>query len=1448
MWPGFITCVLWGASLVSSAINLDGDQVLLPLAEDDASPIGDPGTYHPDRHDCPLRCADYTNMHSWITYFSVDRLSRCEKPMLLQLSVTQPLDDPDSTILIRSCTLESVLDDNVTETRPPVDNPKKANDIFWPSLDEAPACLATGLEVDNEMSLAMSSGSGHADGQDLTRLIQGMQDFFDAPDNCDESFVFAYHKGTVASIFVGKRLGKRTVSSALGALAGHLGSYGPIPDRVVAQLCHGVNGPEHMLGVSIDTTFNLAAVQKTAFEWSMGSCAGDQGLHAIGVLPNIKTWEISANKTWEISANKTWEISANKTWEISANKTLWGNQTLAMASFGGVRDRRSLLIKRKTCSHVKVIPGDSCASLASRCDISRMRLRKYNRRPHFCSTLMPDEYICCSTGDPYTEPRPEPSADGTCAIHVIENGDSCFALAQKYGVSVDKLEEWNKGKVWAWNECKEMLAGYNMCVSDGSAPLPPSQEGTECGPLVPGTDKLLERARRAGSFSLADLNPCPLKACCSNWGYCGVFPAHCDVNAPEGGGPGSKKKGHQNTCVSNCGMEMKQNSGPPQSFQRIGYYESWNLQRDCLWLKAKNANTDGSYTHIHWGFADIEPGSWKPVIKDPGGQWNDFKALANVKRVVSFGGWAYSTEPASYGIIRSAIIYHREEFATNLAEFAQNEGIDGIDIDWEYPGAPDILVNGQPIGQKRDGINYLRFLTVLRDKLGSDKSLSIAAPASYWYLKGFPIDKIAEVIDYIVYMTYDLHGQWDYGNVNAFDSCPSGKCIRSHVTKAGVPNDKIFVGESSYGRSFRMAKDDCWRPDCEFTGSRTQSDANPGRCTKTAGYISNAEISEMLKRGAGARSFYDGKSDTDVVLFQGDYIGYMSPTIKDARRAEWSKLNFAGTIDWALDLQEFTADDYDAPPPDRPKSGLGCIQGDERTVNTGDLCAFSCSHGFCPESLCQCLETGPIQDLPPEESGVKMNAFDAFDVDLNRLCSFACKYGHCPDEICKPEVGDSDSDDSDSDDSDGSSKGHRLPIHKKNPYRIDYAAVRRENANLCHVFKDTRYADMGRAPYMLATAAQMASYLYPDEEDPEGAFSWWLTPCGGTDLVPDDVKKVFDDLNQVPHGRTSFKKPKKIGKGSGKKGDGGNPRAPVRPKPTGGGGGRPGGAARRCHVPAHRSTKRMGVARNTLRLLSCDRQSRTRTVEMVITSLVYAPNAKPTLVTKTCSKRWSQACYHYSSAIRENKQWSTLTCPQEAATIDHRRKAQATVVWEREHMGQGWRNAAHRAQSMCHMDEWPPVYLLGDHDPARINAGQNQLGQRVRFLPASDNTGAAHMWKSVCFSPALDGLSNTEIKRQVERARKPFKTSNKKGDQQTHAMATVTSRPQFAVGSWGHSSSPARDDGLRDNSCWPSGIAANDPGFALLSLDEWYDKNPRAPGQRTKWDYSSDYKKGQNGD
>jgi hypothetical protein len=84
-----------------------------------------------------------------------------------------------------------------------------------------------------------------------------------------------------------------------------------------------------------------------------------------------------------------------------------------------------------------------------------------------------------------------------------------------------------------------------------------------------------------------------------------------------------------------------------------------------------------------------------------------------------------------------------------------------------------------------------------------------------------------------------------------------------------VPNNKIFVGESSYGRSFRMAQKSCWSPMCQFTGSKTQSDANPGRCTKTKGFIANAEINEIIKRGESDAVFFDSTSNSDVMLYNG---------------------------------------------------------------------------------------------------------------------------------------------------------------------------------------------------------------------------------------------------------------------------------------------------------------------------------------------------------------------------------------------------------------------------------------------------------------------------------------------------------------------------------------------------------------------------------------------------
>jgi GH18 family chitinase len=502
--------------------------------------------------------------------------------------------------------------------------------------------------------------------------------------------------------------------------------------------------------------------------------------------------------------------------------------------------------------------------------------------------------------------RPKPNADGSCHAYYVPKDDNCSKISAANSLTNDDLEEFNKN-TWAWNGCENLQYNMNICLSEGDPPMPAIVDNAVCGPQVPGTE------RPTDGTKLADLNPCPLNACCDVWGQCGITAEFCTDTGT--GNPGTAEPG-TNGCISNCGTSIVRGSAP-STFRKIAYYEGYGMARECLHQDALQIDSS-KYTHLHFGFGTLTP-SYDVEVGDvlSAYEFENFKRITGPQRILSFGGWAFSTEPATYNIFREGVTAaNRLTMARKIADFIKKHDLDGVDIDWEYPGAPDIP--GIPPGNKDDGENYLAFLVILKNLLPG-KSVSIAAPSSYWYLRAYPLEKISKVVDYIIYMTYDLHGQWDAQNPNSQEGCALGNCLRSQVnltetmsslvmiTKAGVPSGKVVVGVTSYGRSFNMAEAGCYGPECLYTGTRLQSDATKGRCTDTAGYISNAEINEIIQNGTRVtKQFVDNKSNSNILVYDDtQWVAYMDNDIKARRNQLYAGLNMGGTTDWATDLDEF---------------------------------------------------------------------------------------------------------------------------------------------------------------------------------------------------------------------------------------------------------------------------------------------------------------------------------------------------------------------------------------------------------------------------------------------------------------------------------------------------------------------------------------------------------------
>ncbi|MCS7035790.1 MAG: glycoside hydrolase family 18 protein [Saprospiraceae bacterium] len=198
-----------------------------------------------------------------------------------------------------------------------------------------------------------------------------------------------------------------------------------------------------------------------------------------------------------------------------------------------------------------------------------------------------------------------------------------------------------------------------------------------------------------------------------------------------------------------------------------------------------------------------------PTYHQPGQRFADYAHRHRVRLMVSVGGWAHSKHFPTV----AADPVKRARFAADCARAIELYHLDGIDLDWEYPG--DSARNGSP-NDRNNFTALLRevrnALDALRPQLRRDLMLTIACGAAPKHLAAIDWQQTHRLVNAIHLMTYSFYGQWDVVSNHNAPLFPPANATQAGYSCAeavqtlldyGVPPAKINLGLAFYGRSYR---------------------------------------------------------------------------------------------------------------------------------------------------------------------------------------------------------------------------------------------------------------------------------------------------------------------------------------------------------------------------------------------------------------------------------------------------------------------------------------------------------------------------------------------------------------------------------------------------------------------------------------------------------------------
>ena len=242
-------------------------------------------------------------------------------------------------------------------------------------------------------------------------------------------------------------------------------------------------------------------------------------------------------------------------------------------------------------------------------------------------------------------------------------------------------------------------------------------------------------------------------------------------------------------CQNKKRSSRMEAGGNESKYVVSAYVTSWGTSMpdpDCL-------------THINYAFGHVDD-DLKGIRIDNEERLRMIAGLhakkPALKVLLSVGGWGSSrfSEMASADSTRLA-------FATDCKRVIDRFGLDGIDIDWEYPGMGVSGVSFSP----KDTDHFTLLIKEMRKAIGKDKLLTVATHAS---AACYDLKAIEPYVDFVNIMAYDMeeapfhHAALYRSEMTEEWSCEDA--VTAHVS-AGFPVERLVLGIPFYGHGTNEA-------------------------------------------------------------------------------------------------------------------------------------------------------------------------------------------------------------------------------------------------------------------------------------------------------------------------------------------------------------------------------------------------------------------------------------------------------------------------------------------------------------------------------------------------------------------------------------------------------------------------------------------------------------------